>query len=59
MPYTDYLLGVSDLTGEVMRFAIVAMSIKGGRKKAGEVCAFVRACQGGKFDHAAMLIHTI
>jgi len=46
MPYTDYLLGVSDLTGEVMRFAIVAMSIKGGRKKAGEVCAFVRACQG-------------
>ncbi|KAG5652285.1 hypothetical protein H0H81_005545 [Sphagnurus paluster] len=41
----DYLLGLSDLTGELMRFAISAISRRGGRAKANEVCAFVRACK--------------
>ncbi|KAJ3533734.1 hypothetical protein NMY22_g7214 [Coprinellus aureogranulatus] len=42
---SDYLLGLSDLTGELMRFAISGLSRKGGRKKATEVCAFVRSCK--------------
>ena len=50
VPYEDYLLGVSDLTGELMRFAITAMSRKGGRRLAKEVSEFVRNCKGGKCD---------
>ncbi|KAG5733059.1 Translin-associated protein X [Termitomyces sp. T112] len=42
---SDYLLGLSDLTGELMRFAISAISRRGGRATAIEVCAFVRACK--------------
>ncbi|TFK57487.1 Translin [Heliocybe sulcata] len=42
---SDYLLGLSDLTGELMRFAISAISRKGGRAKANEICAFVRRCK--------------
>ncbi|KAJ2920351.1 hypothetical protein MD484_g93, partial [Candolleomyces efflorescens] len=42
---SDYLLGLSDLTGELMRFAISGLSRKGGRKKALGVCAFVRSCK--------------
>ncbi|KAF8321553.1 Translin [Clavulina sp. PMI_390] len=48
MSREDYLLGVSDLSGELMRFAISAASMVGGRKaKVAEVCRFVRACSGG------------
>ncbi|KAF8971513.1 Translin [Flammula alnicola] len=42
---SDYLLGLSDLTGELMRFAISGIARRGGRKKASEVCAFVRGCK--------------
>ncbi|KAF8898401.1 Translin [Infundibulicybe gibba] len=42
---SDYLLGISDLTGELMRFAISGISRRGGRRKAGDVCAFVRGCK--------------
>jgi len=42
---SDYLLGLSDLTGELMRFAISGISRRGGRTKASEVCAFVRDCK--------------
>ena len=45
---SDYLLGLSDLTGELMRFAISGIARRGGRKKASEVCAFVRGCKAGK-----------
>ncbi|TBU34981.1 Translin [Dichomitus squalens] len=38
----DYLLGLSDLTGELMRFAIASISRRGGRQKANDVCHFVR-----------------
>ncbi|KAL4243083.1 translin family protein [Abortiporus biennis] len=41
----DYLLGLSDLTGELMRYAISAISQRGGRSKASEVCSFVRNCK--------------
>ncbi|VDB99332.1 unnamed protein product [Peniophora sp. CBMAI 1063] len=40
---SDYLLGLSDLTGELMRFAISAISRRGGRQTAADVCSFVRA----------------
>ncbi len=43
----DYLLGLADLTGELMRFAIAAISRRGGRQKASDVCSFVRACKAG------------
>ncbi|KII93395.1 hypothetical protein PLICRDRAFT_152057 [Plicaturopsis crispa FD-325 SS-3] len=41
----DYLLGLSDLTGELMRFAITGIARRGGRTKASDVCAFVRRCK--------------
>ncbi|KAJ6519480.1 Translin [Mycena sanguinolenta] len=47
---SDYLLGLSDLTGELMRFAISNISRRGGRLKASRVCAFVRNCKSD-FEH--------
>lgn len=47
LPVEDYLLGVSDLTGELMRFAISGITQPGGRVKAMEICAFVRECKAG------------
>ncbi|KAH9947694.1 Translin [Amylocystis lapponica] len=45
LPLEDYLLGLADLTGELMRYAISSISRKGGRSKANEVCVFVRGCK--------------
>jgi len=45
LPMSDYLLGLSDLTGELMRFAISGIGRRGGRSKASDVCAFVRDCK--------------
>jgi len=45
LPISDYFLGLSDLTGELMRFAISGISQRGGREKASDVCAFVRDCK--------------
>jgi len=45
LPKEDYLLGLSDVTGELMRFAISGIAQKGGRVRAREVCAFVRQCK--------------
>lgn len=47
LPLEDYLLGLADLTGELMRFAIAAIPRRGGRQKASDVCSFVRACKAG------------
>lgn len=44
---SDYLLGLSDLTGELMRFAISNIARRGGRPRASQVCAFVRGCKSG------------
>lgn len=48
LPVLDYLMGISDLTGELMRYAISGLGYRGGRTTAQEVCAFVRACKNGK-----------
>ncbi|KAI0639141.1 Translin [Trametes polyzona] len=45
LPVEDYLLGLADLTGELMRFAIAAIPRRGGRQKASDICSFVRACK--------------
>ncbi len=42
------MLGLSDLTGELMRFAIAAIAQRGGRQKASDVCSFVRDCRAGE-----------
>ena len=47
LPIEDYLLGLSDLTGELMRFAISGLTLRGGRAKATDICSFVRACRAG------------
>ncbi|KZT61348.1 Translin [Calocera cornea HHB12733] len=45
LPYSDYLLGISDLTGELMRYAISSVTTRAGRVKAREICDFVRDCR--------------
>jgi predicted translin family RNA/ssDNA-binding protein len=52
LPVEDYLLGISDLTGELMRFAISGITRRGGRAKAMEICAFVRECKSGVLWHS-------
>ncbi|KAK2462048.1 hypothetical protein APHAL10511_006511 [Amanita phalloides] len=42
---SDYLLGVSDLMGELMRHAISGISKRGGRQTSSELCMFVRNCK--------------
>jgi predicted translin family RNA/ssDNA-binding protein len=44
LPLSDYLLGVSDLTGELMRFAIAAIGASPISNQANEICRFVREC---------------
>ncbi|KAL9715784.1 hypothetical protein Ac2012v2_000226 [Leucoagaricus gongylophorus] len=55
LPVSDYLLGLSDLTGELMRLAISGLAHKKGRSKATQVCAFVRACNAN-FEQYTLLI---
>ncbi|KAL5518646.1 hypothetical protein ACEPAH_329 [Sanghuangporus vaninii] len=45
LPMDDYLLGVSDVTGELMRFAITSIGRRGGRGTARAVSDFVRNCK--------------
>ncbi|KAG8856974.1 hypothetical protein FRB91_011964 [Serendipita sp. 411] len=45
LPFDEFLLGISDLTGELMRFAITSIARGGGRAKAEDVCSFVRKCK--------------
>ncbi|KAG9124574.1 hypothetical protein FRC07_011092 [Ceratobasidium sp. 392] len=40
----DYLLGISDLTGELMRLAISTITRPGGRDRALHIAQFVRKC---------------
>jgi predicted translin family RNA/ssDNA-binding protein len=44
---SDYLLGISDLTGELMRLAISTITRSGGRDRAFHTAAFVRRCLAG------------
>lgn len=45
LPVGDYILGLADLTGELMRYAITTVSQPGGRARANELCTFVRECK--------------
>ncbi|KAF8527894.1 Translin [Hysterangium stoloniferum] len=52
VPYADYLLGISDLTGELMRFAITSIGRQGmisqkSLDEAVSMCKFVRDCKSG------------
>ncbi|KZS93068.1 Translin [Sistotremastrum niveocremeum HHB9708] len=44
LDYQSYLLGVSDLSGELMRLAIVSIAQRERRKQAYDICRFVRSC---------------
>lgn len=45
LPLEDYLCGLSDLTGELMRLAISGIARKGGRDRARQICGIVRECR--------------
>ncbi|KAI6136854.1 Translin [Pisolithus sp. B1] len=45
LPLEDYLCGLSDLTGELMRLAISGIARKGGRDRARKICVIVRKCK--------------
>ncbi|KAI0004135.1 Translin [Russula compacta] len=45
LPLSDYVLGVCDLTGELMRLAISSISKPNGRMKASQISLFVRGCK--------------
>ncbi|KAH9081878.1 Translin [Lactarius deliciosus] len=47
VPLSDYALGISDFTGELMRIAITSMSKPNGRTKATQISEFVRGCKAG------------
>ncbi|KAG8734920.1 hypothetical protein FRC12_018288 [Ceratobasidium sp. 428] len=51
----DYLLGISDLTGELMRLAISTITRPGGRDRAFHIAQFVRKCVS---DFEAFTPHT-
>lgn len=48
LPLPDYVLGICDLTGELMRLAISSISKPNGRMKASQISLFVRGCKAGK-----------
>ena len=48
LPLSDYVLGICDLTGELMRLAISSISKPNGRMKASQISLFVRGCKAGK-----------
>jgi len=45
LPSSDYILGICDLTGELMRLAISSISKPNGRMKASQISLFVRGCK--------------
>lgn len=47
LPEAQYLLGVSDLTGELMRLAITTLAKGKGRARGEEISDFVRRCKAG------------
>ena len=55
LPYDEFLLGISDVTGELMRLAITSIAC-GERERASEICGFVRKCSAGV--SAFLSIHT-
>ena|ERR1700760_1536582 len=47
LPYDEFLLGLSDLTGELMRFTITSLARGKGMDQVDRVCQFVRGCKAG------------
>ncbi|KAI9511802.1 Translin [Russula earlei] len=45
LPLSDYVLGICDLTGELMRLAISSISKPNGFMKASQISLFVRGCK--------------
>jgi len=45
LPFSDYVLGICDLTGELMRLAISSISKPNGRMRASKISLFVRGCR--------------
>jgi len=45
LPLSDYVLGICDLTGELMRLAISSISKPKGHMKASQISLFVRGCK--------------
>ncbi|KAI9445005.1 Translin [Lactarius indigo] len=58
VPLSDYALGVSDFTGELMRLAITSMSKPNGRTKATQISEFVRGCKAD-FETLTPHIHDL
>jgi translin family protein len=48
LPLSDYVLGICDLSGELMRLAISSISKPNGRMRASQISLFVRGCKAGK-----------
>ncbi|KIY43395.1 Translin [Fistulina hepatica ATCC 64428] len=46
---SDYLLGLADLSGELMRLAIGGLTRRGGPTRANSICSFVRDCKMGEY----------
>jgi len=42
LPFSDFILGLSDLTGELMRFAVTSVATGRGKDRSQLVCDFVR-----------------
>src|SRR5882757_7271697 len=55
LPLSDYILGICDLTGELMRLAISSISKPNGRMKASQISLFVRGCKSGKTRSTAQV----
>lgn len=55
LPHSEFLLGLSDLTGELMRFAITTIARGGGRATSESVSDFVRRCKSGSCQETGMV----
>ncbi|KAI0001823.1 Translin [Russula vinacea] len=58
LPLSDYVLGICDLTGELMRLAISSISRPNGRMKASQISLFVRGCKAD-FETLTPYVHDL
>ena len=49
LPFSDFILGLSDLTGELMHFAVTSVGTGRGKGRAQLVCEFVRGIKAGEW----------
>jgi hypothetical protein len=48
LPFSDFILGLSDLTGELMRFSVTSVATGRDKGRAQPVCDFVRSVKAGE-----------